>query len=222
MDKLPDGEIVKALENCQKPHDNDTCKNCKYKMPFGCRDALCNDILGLINRTKGNENHYRRKIQNQKEELKRLNEVVNRLQADCENYKQVAENQQKITLDRGFEIKELKAENERLKGHQKDGFFNLLGNCLVFSKTLKDYNDMRKGLKAEAYKEFAERSEKEIFIKQDDERKQMLEILKTYRGTRNYSDTEQATDNWLRGYGEAVQDILGVFDNLLKEMVGKE
>ncbi len=49
------------------------------------------------------------------------------------------------------------AENERLKGHQKDGFFNLLGNCLVFSKTLKDYNDMRKGLKSEAYKEFAER-----------------------------------------------------------------
>lgn len=36
-------------------------------------------------------------------------------------------------------------------------FCNLLGNTLVFSKTLKDYNDMRKGLKAEAIKEFAER-----------------------------------------------------------------
>lgn len=73
---------------------------------------------------------------------------------------------------------------------------------------------------SEAYKEFAERSEKEIFIKQEDERKQMLKILKTYRGTRNYSDTEQSTDNWLRGYGEAVQDILGVFNNLLNELVG--
>ena len=72
--------------------------------------------------------------------------------------------------------------------------------------------------KIEARKEFAEKSQKAIFIKQDDERKQMLNILKTYRGTRTYSDTEQATDNWLRGYGEAVQDILGVFDNLLKEM----
>lgn len=76
--------------------------------------------------------------------------------------------------------------------------------------------------KAEAYKEFAERSEKEIFIKQEDERKQMLKILKTYRGTRNYSDTEQSTDNWLRAYGEAVQDILGVFNNLLNELVGDE
>ncbi|MEE1139567.1 MAG: hypothetical protein U0M02_13910 [Acutalibacteraceae bacterium] len=76
--------------------------------------------------------------------------------------------------------------------------------------------------KAEAYKGFAERSEKEIFIKQEDERKQMLKILKTYRGTRNYSDTEQSTDNWLRAYGEAVQDILGVFNNLLNELVGDE
>lgn len=76
-------------------------------------------------------------------------------------------------------------------------------------------------VKAEAYKEFAEKSEKEIFIKQDNERKQMLEILKTYRGTRTYSDTERATDNWLRGYGEAVQDILSINDNLLKEMVGE-
>ncbi len=63
-------------------------------------------------------------------------------------------------------IDRLQAENERLKGHQKDGFFNLLGNCLVFSKTLKDYNDMRKGLKAEAYKECIEKV-KELFPKED-------------------------------------------------------
>ena len=51
-----------------------------------------------------------------------------------------------------------KAENERLKRHNKEyGFCNLLGNCLVYSKNLKDYNDMRKGLKSEAYMEFAER-----------------------------------------------------------------
>lgn len=75
--------------------------------------------------------------------------------------------------------------------------------------------------RAEAIKEFAEKSEKDIFIKQEDERMQMLKILKTYRGTKSYSDTERATDNWLRGYGEAVQDVLGVFDNLLKEMLGE-
>ena len=46
---ITDNEIKKALEICQKPHDNDTCNNCKYKRNFGCRDALCNDILDLIN-----------------------------------------------------------------------------------------------------------------------------------------------------------------------------
>lgn len=54
-------------------------------------------------------------------------------------------------------INRQKAEIERLKDFRKDGFFNLLGNCLVYSKNLKDYNDMRKGLKSEAIKEFAER-----------------------------------------------------------------
>ena len=55
-------------------------------------------------------------------------------------------------------IAELEAEVERLQRHNKEyGFCNLLGNCLVYSKNLKDYNDMRKGLKSEAYREFEER-----------------------------------------------------------------
>lgn len=54
------------------------------------------------------------------------------------------------------EIAEQQAEIERLQRHNKEyGFCNLLGNCLVYSKNLKDYNDMRKGLKSEAYREFA-------------------------------------------------------------------
>lgn len=55
-------------------------------------------------------------------------------------------------------INRQKAEIERLKGPSRAyPFCNLLGGCLVFSKNLKDYNDMRKGLKSEARKEFAER-----------------------------------------------------------------
>ena len=107
-------------------------------------------------------------------------------------------------------INRLQAENETLRDVVKQN--HLIRNNGKSPLSL---------IKAEAYKEFAEKSEKEIFIKQDNERKQMLEILKTYRGTRTYSDTERATDNWLRGYGEAVQDILSINDNLLKEMVGE-
>lgn len=57
--------------------------------------------------------------------------------------------------------KRQQAEIEKLKKHNKEyGFCNLLGNCLVYSKNLKDYNDMRKGLKREAYKEFAKELKK--------------------------------------------------------------
>lgn len=96
-----------------------------------------------------------------KEIVKALEDLVkcNNSEIDCGScslsifYPRCPEEIGELSLDL---FNRLQAENERLKGHQKDGFFNLLGNCLVFSKTLKDYNDMRKGLKAEAYKEFAE------------------------------------------------------------------
>lgn len=127
-------------------------------------------------------------------------------------------------------INRLQAENERLKIENKllidNDISNKFANCVlvengrIYTKTLEDYDNLIGDISKEGMKEFAERSEKEIFIKQEDERKQMLKILKTYRGTKAYSDTEQATDNWLRGYGEAVQDVLGVFNNLLKELVG--
>lgn len=62
-------------------------------------------------------------------------------------------------------IKRKDAEIDRLQRHNKEyGFCNLLGNCLVYSKNLKDYNDMRKGLKAEAIKEFAERLKEELML----------------------------------------------------------
>ena len=41
--------------------------------------------------------------------------LFDRLQADCENYKQVAENQQSVTMDRGFEIKRLTEKVNRLQ-----------------------------------------------------------------------------------------------------------
>ena len=138
--------------------------------------------------------------------------LINRLQADCENYKQVTENQQKITLDRGFEIKELKAEVERLKKENddlKNGYFQkryktvehleLMGLRKGYADAVKerDYFQLKsmnleediKTAKAEAYKEFAER-------------------LKKWQ---QYSDDFTC-------YAVAVPEI----DNLLKELVGED
>ena len=66
------------------------------------------------------------------------------------------------------EVAELQAEIERLNAIAEmpnEGFFNLLCGALVYTKTLKEYNNFRKMVKAEAIKEFAERlKENEIDI----------------------------------------------------------
>ena len=65
-------------------------------------------------------------------------------------------------------IKRQQAEIERLKIRKKEyAFCNLLGNCLVYSENLKDYNKMRIDLKAEAIKEFAERLKTNHITKDD-------------------------------------------------------
>lgn len=110
-------------------------------------------------------------------------------------------------------INRQQAEIERLKDLLKRNKRNANRIRMITAETAKR-------IKSEAVKEFAEKSENALFIRQDEEREEMLRILKTYRGTRAYSDTEVATDNWLRGYGEAVQDILSINDDLAKEMVG--
>ena len=73
-------------------------------------------------------------------------DLINRLQAEVENYKQIAENQQKITMDRGFEIKNLKAYI------QNNGSGWGLVSHLEFCKNLK----------TEAYKECIEKAKSEI------------------------------------------------------------
>lgn len=91
--KLTDAEIIKALECCISDKD-DVCLEC----------PLQNDCFANAD---GNS------------EVKELAlDLINRLQADRDNYKQIAENQQKIILDKAFENKKLKAEIERLKNER--------------------------------------------------------------------------------------------------------
>ena len=123
--KLTDSEIVKALECCISDKD-DVCLEC----------PLQNDCFANAD---GNS------------EVKELAlDLINRLQADRDNYKQIAENQQKIILDKAFENKRLKekveslqAENERLKK--------------VSDIRLECLGRSRAKAKAEAYKECIEK-----------------------------------------------------------------
>lgn len=58
-----------------------------------------------------------------------------------------------------------------------------------------------------------EEVEEALFAKREKERQHWIEYLKQYRATKEYSSKEQAVDNWLRGYGEAVEDFLAIMEN---------
>ena len=134
---MTDENIIKALECCKKAKLNQDCLDlkCPFSTEYGCDiglENLRNEALALINR--------------QKAEIERLKNA----------YKQCA-------WERDTFLEELNtAKSEAMVGTpnkpvlfgEEHRFCNLLGNTLVFSKSLKDYNDMRKGLKAEGIKEF--------------------------------------------------------------------
>ena len=143
---MTDNDVIKALE-CFSDKCEDDCMNCPIEGVRGESDIF-KDALDLINR--------------QKAEIKQKDTEIDILIRKKETLKdELAELQRKnseleIEL-KGCEANSYKSEVERLQVFPKAGFINLIGNCLVYSKNLKDYNDMRKGLKSEAIKEFAER-----------------------------------------------------------------
>ena len=64
--------------------------------------------------------------------------------------------------------------------------------------------------------EYIEREaiEKAVLTKQERERQHWIEYLNRFRATADYSSKEQAVDNWLRGYGEAVENLLAIFETI--------
>ena len=199
-----DNNIIKALECCILGD----CQGCFYgdTDQRHCKDDLMQNALELINR--------------QKAEIERLEFVRTR---EAQRYEQKRSDQAHtncVLIDLHSQaIKEVKVLEDKLKTANAE-IEELTQKYEWKHREYMNYRKKHSLLKAEVIKEFAEKSKKSVFIKQEDERKQMLKILKTYRGTRTYSDTEQATDNWLRGYGEAVQNILDIHESIIKEMVG--
>lgn len=140
--KLTDEQIKKIFDMCSS--DDVVCdNNCPLIDEKNCTTYITKYALDLINRK---------------------NRAIEYLQL-C--YEKSEETCSKIMEHNA----ELLTEIERLQRHNKEySFCNLLGNCLVYSKNLKDYNDMRKGLKSEARKGFAERlEEKAVCIPENEE-----------------------------------------------------
>ena len=190
---MTDNEIIKALELEATPMERN-CVHTIYEEACGLwctkKHKQAENCMECEEHTMGYYGRY----------AKATLDLINRQKAEIENYKKVAENQQKVTIDRGFEIKKLKAEIKRLKREVEDlestQEISPEAKYLVDTKAdkvislLTELNKSQEQIKAEAYKEFAERLKKELFYK---------------CGDINYSET---------------CDTRKLIDNLLKELVG--
>lgn len=175
-DKKPtDAEIIKALECCISDKD-DVCLEC----------PLQNDCFANAD---GNS------------EVKELAlDPINRLQADRDNYKQIAENQQKIILDKAFENKRLRTSNDALR---------------MANELCKGWEERAK---AKAYKECIEKVKEEIA--------KALESNYKARAEKENKEINLYLDNLFWNYCTGKIDCLrGIDDfcnNLLKELVGED
>ena len=210
---MDDNEIVRALECCAKCD----CNKCEYfgKSNF-CIAVNVPAVINLINR--------------QKAEIENLKDIL--FDAEGVNLVSYWHQQCKITengcKNYAKENKNLKAEIERLKrklvGYEPSIDSGLFSQMLLEQKEKAEAFEKKwkAEVKSEAYREFVERLEKELFIKQNERREHWMETLNQHRCTKAYKDYEWSIDNWLRGYGEAVQDILAINQNFLKELVGED
>jgi hypothetical protein len=104
-----------------------------------------------------NAEEYIEVIKRLKLKLENLTDLYNRQKADLENYKQIAEFQQSISMDKEVEIKRLKAEVEGLQaeiGIKNLTIQGLEQESILHNETVAEEIEL---VKAEAVKEFAER-----------------------------------------------------------------
>lgn len=93
-------------------------------------------------------------------------EIISRQQAEVAKYIQAAEYQQGLTLEKSFEIKELKEENAYLKSELLKNLFEKAPDIVEKMKnvvaSLVEQFDLIKFAGTEAIKEFAERFKEEL------------------------------------------------------------
>lgn len=101
--------------------------------------------------------------------------------------------------------KKIKADNERRMAVVDRDFIDLVNDATVISDMV-DVDDISE----------------QIIRKQAKVSDYWQNDVKQYRAMQGYSDIEHDIDNFLRGYNEAVEDILTILDGTPKEMEGSE
>lgn len=165
--KFTDEETIEALECCQREYDTD-CEKCPYNKysRTGCRGALSEDTLDLINRQKAENEEFVGNIDRLKEEngnltveFQSMRGAANSLkmhheEAQAEIVRLQSMNQAKLDT-----IHDLQAEIERLQ-KEKDEYAYLYD---------KHINTAFSHIKSESYKEFAERLKQFLLLNREGE-----------------------------------------------------
>ena len=161
---LTDKEIKKALECCC---NSQGCSKCDFS-PKCDGFTSVKLALDLINRQEQENEELKCKNSNLTSDLTSLQKDLTSAKAEVERLEKALENQQKISMDRHFEI-------ERLKNHIQEGI-----------DLAKQIPEMLALAKAEAYKEFDELLKDECLsypLKEDDIT--MLVDVKSYNNLLN-------------------------------------
>lgn len=174
---MTDKEIIKALECCGKPVDENSCSEC----PYHCYEEDCHKLLP------------------------QAIDLINRQQAEIENYIKVAEYQQNLTLKKSFEIKELKAEIERLEAEidkqYEQAKADILGNMADGGESCHWCIDEHR---KNAIKEFAEKLKAKF--------SDIEYVIKTHRKTLPVERVKAEVDAVLQN------GCSNIIDKVLKEM----
>ena len=145
---MTDNEIIKAIQFCKGNNTIVGCRKCPYvecDTDDGCLGELFTDVLNLINR--------------QKETIEQLNTALFKCgedAAEIANYKKIAENQQSLSMERGFEIKRLKEEIERLHKECDEAWEQHSEALVKYDLLFDEATALIENAKSDAVKEFAE------------------------------------------------------------------
>ena len=101
--------------------------------------------------------------------------------------------------------KKIKADNERRMAVVDSDFIDLVNDATVISNMVEVDN-----------------ISEQIIIKKSQVSDYWQNDVKQYRAMQGYSDIEHDIDNFLRGYNEAVEDILAILDGTPKERGGEK
>lgn len=169
--KYTDEEIIKALELCSKSLSIKTCQKCPFYLQTNCVSALKSYAIDLINRQKAENLELKLKVN---ELLAYKQEVTKNNIKNYETYKSQKAEIEKLDIElkamRGAansykaEVERLKADNKiyieanKVIGHQRDQRDKEIDEL---QKQIDGLDVRENKIKAEAYKEFAERLKNE-------------------------------------------------------------